>query len=167
MSNAKRPSPHGESLEEQLRAVRQRSARLAAELVLERDKVRQLQDGYDRKDNQAWHQEMTIDTLKRELHQIGTLAQHLQHHILAQQTTQPEAPALGQEGTPAAPVALSAAAEEAQMALKLALLDLEDRLQDAVSLVLDELNTRKAAEARIRELEAQLAAVRRRIGSAG
>jgi uncharacterized protein involved in exopolysaccharide biosynthesis len=51
------------------------------------------------------------------------------------------------------------------MALQGALLDLEERLQQAVALVLDELNTRKAAEARIRDLEQQLAAVRRRIGN--
>jgi hypothetical protein len=43
-------------------------------------------------------------------------------------------------------------------------MDLEERLQQAVALVLDELNTRKAAEARILELERQLAEVRRRIG---
>jgi uncharacterized protein involved in exopolysaccharide biosynthesis len=66
---------------------------------------------------------------------------------------------------PDLPPEATPAAQEAQMALQGALLDLEERLQQAVALVLDELNTRKAAEARIRELEQQLAAVRRRIGN--
>ncbi|HUS16343.1 MAG TPA: hypothetical protein VM536_15200 [Chloroflexia bacterium] len=174
MTDYRRPSPNSDSLAEQLRAERQRAARLAAELVLERDKVRQLEEGFNRKDSEAWHQHATIETLKVELRSIAAMAAQLQDHILAS-GGDPTPPVALPSGAPAGPPLTTAtplnmltedaspAAQEAQMGLKLALMDLEDRLQQAVGLVLDELNTRKAAEARIQELEQQLAAVRRRI----
>ncbi|HMA35390.1 MAG TPA: hypothetical protein VKY74_13045 [Chloroflexia bacterium] len=166
MTHSGRPSAGGDSLPEQLRAERARAARLAAELVVEREKVRQLQDAFNHKDSEAWHQHETIETLKVELRGIATMAAQLQQSILSA----PAVPAPASAGAleAGAPVEFdeqrSPAAQEAQMGLKMALMDLEDRLQQAVALVLDELNTRKAAEARIQELEQQLAAVRRRIG---
>ena len=172
MSEYRRSSGDGDSLGEQLRAERSRAARLAAELVLEREKVRQLQEAFNHKDNETWHQHETIETLKVELRGIATLAAELQTNMLAAQAPAPALPA-GEQDTPdGRPIAFpdlpptaTPAAQEAQMALQGALLDLEERLQLAVALVLDELNTRKAAEARIRDLEQQLAAVRRRIGN--
>jgi hypothetical protein len=159
----------GDSLAEQLRAERSKAARLAAELVVEQEKVRQLQEAWNHKDNEAWHQHETIETLKVELRGIASMAAQLQHNILTSQQPPPVPPAPdfpALDADPATPrPEESPAAQEAQMALKLALMDLEDRLQQAVALVLDELNTRKAAEARIQELEQQLAAVRRRIGN--
>ena len=166
MSEYRRHSHEGDSLAEQLKAERARAARLAAELVIEREKVRQLQDAFNHKDNEAWHQHETIETLKVELRSIAGMAGELQRNILA---TRQQAPALagaphaGASAEPAPPPEASPAAQEAQMGLKLALMDLEERLEQAVKLVLDELNTRKAAEARILELERQLAALRHRI----
>jgi hypothetical protein len=167
MSEHRRHSHEGDSLAEQLRAERARAARLAAELVIEREKVRQLQDAFNHKDNEAWHQHETIETLKVELRSIAGMAGELQRNILATRQQDPAlagAPsfAAGAESAPPLPES-SPAAQEAQMGLKLALMDLEERLEQAVKLVLDELNTRKAAEARIFELERQLAALRRRI----
>jgi hypothetical protein len=168
MSEYRRHSHEGDSLAEQLKAERARAARFAAELVIEREKVRQLQDAFNHKDNEAWHQHETIETLKVELRSIAGMAAQLQSNILAtrqQAPALPGAPPTAGGGEPASPPAESSvAAQEAQMGLKLALMDLEERLQQAVALVLDELNTRKAAEARILELERQLAEVRRRIG---
>ena len=166
MSEYRRHSHEGDSLAEQLKAERARAARLAAELVIEREKVRQLQDAFNHKDNEAWHQHETIETLKVELRSIAGMAGELQRNILA---TRQQAPALAGashaavSAESAPPPEASPAAQEAQMGLKLALMDLEERLEQAVKLVLDELNTRKAAEARILELERQLAALRRRI----
>jgi hypothetical protein len=170
-----RRSPGDESLAAQLREERARAARLAAELVLERDKVRQLQEGFNRKDSEAWMHGTTIETLKTELRGIAGQAAELQKALMESQAPpQPTLPPNPQSatGTPqlgdrnpafADLSTLSPAAQDAQLALRGALLDLEDRLQQAVALVLDEFNTRTAAEARIRDLEAQLAAVRRRI----
>src|SRR5689334_22045011 len=172
MSEYRRSSGNGDSLGEQLRAERSRAARLAADLVIEREKVRQLQEAFNHKDNETWHQHETIETLKVELRGIANLAAELQTNMLAAQTAAPALPT-GEEDTragrstpfPELPANATPAAQEAQMALQGALMDLEERLQQAVALVLDELNTRKAAEARIRDLEQQLAAVRRRIGN--
>lgn len=166
MSDHGRPSSDNSSLAAQLRAERARAARLAAELLVEQEKVRQLESAFNHKDNESWHQHETIETLKVELRSIAGMAAQLQQQILAG----PPAPALAPSAPPPAgalPASAdpSPAAQEAQMGLQLALMDLEDRLQQAVALVLDELNTRKAAEARIQELEAQLAAVRRRIST--
>ena len=125
--------------------------------------MEQLEQAYQHKDNEAWHQHETIETLKLEMRSIANLTAELQGRLLsAPPTRAPRLPAPLDGGTPAAGP-LSPAAEEAQLGLRVALMDLEERLQQAVVLVLDELNTRKAAEARISELEAQLAAVRRRI----
>ncbi len=163
-----RPAPDSDALAAQLRAERARAARLAAELVLERDKVRQLQEGFNRKDNEAWHQSTTIETLKGELRSIAGMAAELQRTLIESEA--PRLPAVYNPALPALPAAppsafndLSPAAQEAQLALRGALMDLEDRLQQAVALVLDEFNTRTAAEERIRDLELQLATVRRRI----
>src|SRR3954454_12509092 len=84
-----RYSRDGESLAEQLRAERSRAARLAAELVLEREKVRQLEEAFNYKDNESWHQHETIETLKVELRNIATLAGQLQSRMLA---APPQAP---------------------------------------------------------------------------
>jgi hypothetical protein len=172
MSDYRRSSGDGDSLAEQLRSERSRAARLAAELVLEREKVRQLQEGFNHKDNETWHQHETIETLKVELRGIAHLAAELQTNMLAAQAPAPALPTGTEEARagraapfPDLPANATPAAQEAQMALQGALMDLEERLQQAVALVLDELNTRKAAEARIRDLEQQLAAVRRRIGN--
>ncbi len=169
MSDSGRHSPDTPSLAAQLRAERARSARLAAELLVEQEKVRQLESAFNHKDNETWHQHETIETLKTELRSIANMASQLQQHILASPPASalpsgPPAPALVPGAPAPASAERSAAAEDAQINLQVALMDLEDRLQQAVTLVLDELNTRKAAEARIQELEAQLAAVRRRIG---
>src|SRR4051812_25376664 len=83
MSSSGRHSRDGDSLGEQLRAERARAARLAAELVLEREKVRQLEDAFNHKDNEAWHQHETIETLKSELRNIATVAAQLQRQMLA------------------------------------------------------------------------------------
>jgi hypothetical protein len=103
---------------------------------------------------------------------IANLAAELQTNMLASQAAAPALAAGAEDAPTGRPMAFpdlppnaTPAAQEAQMALPGALLDLEERLQQAVALVLDELNTRKAAEARIRDLEQQLAAVRRRIGN--
>ncbi len=161
-----RPAPDSDALAAQLRAERARAARLAAELVLERDKVRQLQEGFNRKDNEAWHQSTTIETLKGELRSIAGMAAELQRALIESEVPQLPPPAPN-PALPAAPPLvfndLSPAAQDAQLALRGALMDLEDRLQQAVALVLDEFNTRTAAEERIRDLELQLATVRRRI----
>ncbi len=160
-------TPNNEALAEQLRAERARAARLAAELVLERDKVRRLQEGFNRKDSEAWHQSTTIETLKGELRSIAGMAAELQRVLIESQAPAlPSAASYNPALSAAPPVALnslSPAAQDAQLALRGALMDLEDRLQQAVALVLDEFNTRTAAEDRIRDLEAQLAGVRRRI----
>jgi hypothetical protein len=172
MSDYRRSPGEGDSLSAQLRAERSRAARLAAELVIEREKVRQLQEAFNHKDNESWHQHETIETLKVELRGIANLAAQLQSNMLAAQAAAPALPPRAEEPPtgrptpfPDLPAEATPAAQEAQMALQGALLDLEERLQQAVALVLDELNTRKAAEARIRELEQQLATVRRRIGN--
>jgi len=161
-----RPAPDSAALAAQLRAERARAARLAAELVLERDKVRQLQEGFNRKDSEAWHQSTTIETLKGELRSIAGMAAELQRALIESEVPQLPAPSYNL-ALPAAPPLvfndLSPAAQDAQIALRGALMDLEDRLQQAVALVLDEFNTRTAAEERIRDLELQLATVRRRI----
>ena len=171
MSNYGHHNHGDDSLLAQLREERARNARLGAELVLEREKVRQLEDAFNHKDNETWHQHETIETLKTELRNIATMAAQLQHHILAAgpgpatpPLPEPRLAALGPDPAAGPPPAASPAAQEAALGLEVALMDLEERLQQAVALVLDELNTRKAAEQRIRELEAQLATVRRRIG---
>ena len=160
-----RPAPDNDALAAQLRTERARAARLAAELVLEREKVRQLQEGFNRKDNEAWHQSTTIETLKGELRSIAGMAAELQRTLIESEV--PHLPPAAALTLPAAPPLvfndLSPAAQDAQLALRGALMDLEDRLQQAVALVLDEFNTRTAAEERIRDLELQLATVRRRI----
>jgi hypothetical protein len=62
------------------------------------------------------------------------------------------------EAAPPPSVAPSGDGAADAAALQAALADLETRLQDAVVLVLDEMNTRRAAEARVQELEALVAA---------
>ncbi len=102
MSNYARPSREGDSLREQLRAERARAAQLAAELVLERSKVEQLEQAYQHKDNEAWHQHETIETLKVEMRSIATLTAELQGRLLsAPPIPAPRLPAPAAAGTPA------------------------------------------------------------------
>ncbi|MGI8588780.1 MAG: hypothetical protein ACR2M0_14000 [Chloroflexia bacterium] len=177
MSDQRRRSPAGDSFEERWLAERSRNAVVDAELLAANKKIEKLEEdnhelekAYGYKDTLASIHEGTIETLKVELRAISNkftqvhsdLVYELSRASLPSAPAQPALPAPTQEAEP--PQEQSQAAQEAQMALKLALMDLEDRLQQAVGLVLNELNTRKAAEARIRELEQQLAAVRRRIG---
>lgn len=198
MSDQRRQPSSGDSLEKQLLAARKRNAVLDAELaaanqeikrlndlltmddrpllkelLTSNEKIQQLGDAYSHKDNEAFQQHDTIETLKVELRAISAMTARLQSDVLSARhqpagLSAPQRPALGgptQDAEP--PREQSQAAEEAQARLEAALMDLEDRLQQAVGLVLNELNTRKAAEARIRELEEQLAAARRRIGGEG
>src|SRR5215218_4647314 len=130
-----RYSRDGESLAEQLRAERSRAARLAAELVLEREKVRQLEEAFNHKDNESWHQHETMQTLKVELRHLATLAGQLQSQMLAAPSPAPAAlpppAAAGPAPDPGAPREMSLAAQEADLGLRAALIDLEDRLQQA------------------------------------
>ncbi len=146
---------------------------LLKELLAANQTIQQLGDNYSRKDTEAFTQQTKIEGLKVELHAILAMAAKLQSDMVSERsrpsnlsTLQRPAPS-GPTQDAEPPPEQSQAAEEDRKGLQSALRDLEDRLQQAVGLVLNELNTRKAAEARIRELEDQLAAVRRRTGREG
>jgi hypothetical protein len=129
-------------------AERARAGELALELLKTKAEIARLQERLRHKESEVWQQGQVISGLKAELRGVGATMAALQEQITALR-----AAAGLREAAP--PPAVAPPADEAA-ALQAALADLETRLQDAVVLVLDEMNTRRAAEARVAELEARL-----------
>jgi hypothetical protein len=132
---------------------RARAGELALELLERKAELERLQERLRHRESEVWQMRQVIEGLKAELRSVGATMVALQEQIAALR-----AAAGMHEAAPPPSVAPSGDGAADAAALQAALADLETRLQDAVVLVLDEMNTRRAAEARVQELEALLAA---------
>lgn len=138
---------------EYMGAERARAGELALDLLERKAEIERLQERLRHRESEVWQMRQVIDGLKAELKSVGATMVALQEQITALR-----AAAGMREAAPPPPVASSGDGAADAAALQAALTDLETRLQDAVILVLDEMNTRRAAEARVQELEARLSA---------
>jgi hypothetical protein len=127
---------------------RARAGELALELLERKNEVAALAERLRHKESEVWQLTQVVEGLKSEMRGVGpTIA------ALREQITALRAGAAAREAAPP-----PGGTDTQIAALHAAQLDLETRLEDALTLVLDEMNTRRAAEARVRELEAWLAA---------
>jgi hypothetical protein len=138
---------------EYMGAGRARAGELALELLERKAEIERLQERLRHRESEVWQMRQVIEGLKAELRSVGATMVALQEQIAALR-----AAAGLREASPPPSVAPSGDNAADAAALQAALADLETRLQDAVVLVLDEMNTRRAAEARVQELEALMAA---------
>jgi hypothetical protein len=140
---------------EYMGAERARAGELALELLERKAELERLQERLRHRESEVWQMRQVIEGLKAELRSVGATMVALQEQVAALR-----AAAGLREAAPPPSVTPSGDGAADAAALQAALTDLETRLQDAVVLVLDEMNTRRAAEARVQELEALVAAHR-------
>jgi hypothetical protein len=137
---------------EYMGAERARAGELALELLERKAELERVQEQLRHRESEVWQMRQVIDGLKAELRSVGATMAALQEQVATLR-----AAAGMREAAPPPSVAPSGDGAADAAALQAALADLETRLQDAVVLVLDEMNTRRAAEARVQELEALVA----------
>ena len=131
---------------------RARAGELALELLERKNQVTALEERLRHRESEIWRLTQMVEGMKTEMRGVGPTIAALNEQVAALRAAQAARAA-------APPPAAPASGADTQVAgLRAALLDLETRLQDAAALILDELNTRRAAEARVRELEALLLA---------
>ncbi len=138
---------------EYMGAGRARAGELALELLERKAELDRVQERLRHRESEVWQMRQVIEGLKAELKSVGATMVALQEQLAALR-----AAAGMREAPPPPSMAPSGDNATDAAALQAALVDLETRLQDAVVLVLDEMNTRRAAEARVQELETFLAA---------